>query len=1015
MRRLRAGMLFVGLIVVLSSPAYAQATLTGVIKDPSGAVLPGVTVEAASPALIEKVRSVVSDDTGQYRIVDLRPGTYSVTFLLPGFNTVKRDGILLSGSFVATVNAELSVGAVEETITVSGESPIVDVQSSTVQNIVDRDVLSAIPSSRNANGIQAVIPGLTTGNNIGDSGGITAGSGGMAGNIHGARPSDSRTMTDGINMGWAGANSNAAVANVAGAQEVVLTTSGGLGEAETAGVVLNIIPRDGGNTYSGSLVWSGANDRMQGSNYTQRLKDAGLRSPAELIKVWEVNPMGGGPIRRDRLWFYLTYREVYSENTVPGMWFNKNAGDPTKWTVDFDRSRPAFQDLRTRLAVARVTWQVTPRNKININHSEQYDVGRFNGGGTATRTPEAEGIRLYTPGHIQQVSWSSPYTNRLMFEAGWGNYLSRYANFAPRRDGSHVPGMISVLEQGGEIPGLTYRLDAPLGGGYQRHQIGTVAQVRASVAYIPGAHNMKFGYYGGFSNPSQAYHNVTPFIQFRFRDGIPNQLNQTAVYPGEVKFVRNIIPTAFYAQDTWTRDRLTLQGGLRYDAIRTTYPDSSVGGPDFQLMPTRVFYEAGSTEGVNWKDITPRMSAAYDLFGNGRTAVKFNLGKYIQALTASNSDMDMNPLIRTSLSTTRTWTDANRDYVPDCDLINPAANGECGRMDNQNFGKEVFTRFFDPAFIDGWGKRGYNWEMGLSVQHELMTRVGLTVGYFRRSFGNFYTSDNRLTTAADYTQFSIPIPADPRLPEGGGGTLGGLYNLVPGKVGQEEQLSQLSSNFGKQIENWQGVDVGVNARLANGVTIQAGTSTGRRLQDNCAVRAAIPETYSWAQTIVTQSARVTNLALPARDGGLQNPYCRVVEPMLTSFRGLGTYLVPKIDIQVSATWRSDPGEELRADYVVTNAVAAPSLGRNLSSGNVTVNLIEPGTLYGDRRNNIDLRIAKIFRLGGTRAQLGFDIYNLTNTDAVFTYNHNFVPNGAWLTPSTIQPARYLRINTQIDF
>src|SRR5687768_6011166 len=504
--------------LLLPTAAYAQAAITGVIKDASGAVLPGVTVEATSPALIEKVRSVVSDDTGQYRIVDLRPGTYSVTFLLPGFNTVKRDGNLLSGSFVATVNADLTVGAVEETITVSGESPIVDVQSSTVQNIVDRDVLAAIPSSRNATGIQAVIPGMS-GN--GDSGGITAGSGGMAGNIHGARPSDSRTMTEGINMGWAGANSNAAVANVAGAQEIVLTTSGGLGEAETAGVVLNIIPRDGGNTFSGSFVWSGANDAMQGSNYSQRLKDAGLRSPAELIKVWEVNPMGGGPIRRDRFWFYLTYREVYSENTVPGMFFNRNAGDPTKWTVDFDRSRPAFQDLRTRLAVARVTWQITPRNKINVNHSEQYDVGRFEGGGTATRTPEAEGIRLYTPGHIQQVSWSSPYTNRLLFEAGWGNYLSRYANFAPRRDGSHADGMISVLEQGGEIPGLTYRLDAPLGGGYQRHQIGTRAKMRASVSYIPGSHNMKFGYHGGFSNPSQAYHNVTPFIQFRFRDGIP--------------------------------------------------------------------------------------------------------------------------------------------------------------------------------------------------------------------------------------------------------------------------------------------------------------------------------------------------------------------------------------------------------------------------------------------------------------------------------------------------------------
>jgi hypothetical protein len=547
------------------------------------------------------------------------------------------------------------------------------------------------------------------------------------------------------------------------------------------------------------------------------------------------------------------------------------------------------------------------------------------------------------------------------------------------------------------------------------YQIGTRAQVRASVSYVPGAHNVKVGYYGGYSNPFQGYHNLSPFIQFRLNNGVPNQLTQTAVYPGEVKFVRNLIPTAFYGQDTWTSGRLTLQGGVRYDAIVSNYPDAGIGGPDYQLMPTRIFYEAGSTEGVNWKDITPRMSAAYDLFGNGRTALKVSLGKYVQALTASNSDMDSNPLIRTALSTTRTWNDQNRDYVPDCDLINPSANGECGRMDNQNFGKEVFTRFFDPAFIDGWNKRGYNWELGVAVQQELMARVGLTVGYFRRTFGNFYTADNRLTAPEDYTPFSIPIPVDSRLPGGGGGTLTGLYNLVPGKVGQEEQLAQLSSNLGEQIENWHGVDVLINARLQNGVSVQGGTSTGRRLQDNCAIRGAVPEAYSWPQTVATQTARVTNLASPARDGGLQNPYCRVVEPFLTSFRGLATYAVPKIDVQVAMTWRSDPGDELRADYVVTNAIAAPSLGRNLSSGNVTVNLIPPGTLYGTRRNNIDLRVAKIVRLGPTRAQLGFDIYNLTNTDAPTTYNNGYVPNGAWLIPTAIQPARYLRLNATVDF
>ena len=1020
--------------LLLPAAAFAQAAITGVVRDTSGAVLPGVTVEAASPVLIERTRSVVSDDTGQYRIVDLRPGTYNVTFALPGFNTVKREGIELSGDFVATVSVELRVGALEETVTVTGESPIVDVQSARVQTIVDRDVITAIPSSRNATGIQSLVPGLSAN---GDSGGITGGTGGTAGNIHGGRASDSRTLHDGINTGWAGANSNAAISNVAGSQEVVLTTSGGLGEAETGGVMLNVIPRDGGNDFSGTFFMSGANGSMQGSNYTQELKDAGLRSPQELKKVFEFNPMGGGRIIRDKLWFYVTYRSLSAENTVPGMFFNRNAGDPTKWVVDFDTSKPAYNDNIDWNAIGRITWQISPRNKFSLSHSQQYSRRNSEGGGQATRTPEAVGLTLYTPGFIQTATWASPLTNRLLFEAGWADYFAKYANSAPRTDGTNNNAMISVVEQCsnatlcpqfGGIPNLVYRLHQPLQQGFENHQIGTLAQMRASASYIPGAHNLKFGYQGNVSHPSQSYFNFTPFIQYRFNNGVPNQLTQTAIFPGTVKYQRNILMTSFYAQDTYTRDRLTLQGGVRFDSIGTGYPDTGVGGPDYQLMPTRIFYAAGTTDEVHWKDITPRIGAAYDLFGNGKTAVKVNIGKYLTALTASNSDLDLHPLIRTTPQTTRTWNDSfypvgdprRGNYVPDCDLVNPNANLECGRMDNQNFGKEVFTKSFDPDLIHGWGKRTYNWEMGVSVQQELVPRVGLTVGYFRRWFGNFYTADNRFTTTADYTPFSIPIPVDSRLPDGGGGTVTGLYNLVPEKVGQDDVYSQLASNFGEIKENWQGVDVSLNARLRNGVTVQGGTSSGRRLRDNCAIRAVLPESYSWDNIAAVQTTRVTTTTGTTSTSGLQNYSCRVVEPMQTSFRGLATYVIPKLDVQVSGTWRSDPGDELRADYVVTSAAARPSLGRDLSSGNVTVNLVPRGTLYGARVNNMDLRIAKIFRFGGTRAQFGADLYNLLNTDVVTAYNNGYTAPTAtqgsiWLTPTAILPARYVRLNMQLDF
>src|SRR5438105_13870642 len=168
--------LFAGVVTLLLVPTslFAQAAITGVVKDASGAVLPGVTVEAASPVLIEKVRSVVSDDTGQYRIVDLRPGTYAVTFTLTGFSKVTREGVELSGTFVATINADLKVGALAETITVTGQTPIVDVQSEKVQSTMNRDIIAAIPTSRNATGIMGIIPGMAT---TGDAGN-TAGTGG---------------------------------------------------------------------------------------------------------------------------------------------------------------------------------------------------------------------------------------------------------------------------------------------------------------------------------------------------------------------------------------------------------------------------------------------------------------------------------------------------------------------------------------------------------------------------------------------------------------------------------------------------------------------------------------------------------------------------------------------------------------------------------------------------------------------------------------------------------------------
>ena len=325
MRRFLIGNFVFVSLAVAPAAAYAQASIAGSVRDISGAVMPGVTVEASSPALIEKTRSVVTSGTGQYAIVDLRPGTYTVTFTLPGFNTVKREGIELTGNFVASVSAEMRVGAVAETITVSGEAPVVDVTSSRRQQTISDDVIAAIPSSRQYFGLTTLVPALNIqGNDIGGASGPIF----SVFQIHGGRRNEGQVLVDGLSMGFQGMGVSFYVPEVGTAQEVTFSLSGGLGEAPTGGPQMNIVPRAGGNTLSGSLFVTGANGAMQGDNLTQEIRDTGLTGRNELKKLWEVNPAVGGPIRRDRLWFYGTFRHQGNRQLVAGMFENRNAGDP---------------------------------------------------------------------------------------------------------------------------------------------------------------------------------------------------------------------------------------------------------------------------------------------------------------------------------------------------------------------------------------------------------------------------------------------------------------------------------------------------------------------------------------------------------------------------------------------------------------------------------------------------------------------------------------------------------------
>src|SRR5262245_24148418 len=287
--------------LLLPSAVWGQASITGTVKDTSGAVLPGVAVEASSPALIERVRSVVTDGAGEYRIVDLRPGVYVVTFTLPGFSPFRREGLELAGSFTAVVNAELKVGALAETVTVSTASPIVDVQNVRQQQVLSRNVIDALPSARTSVGLAVLVPGVTA--SAQDVGGTNS-IGLFTATIHGGSTIDFRQLIDGFGTGSSYDYFGAMTANLGSTQEMVLDVAGGSAEQGPGGVIVNAVPKDGGNRFTGFLFVTGAKNSTQGSNFTQRVRDLGLRTTSAVKNSYDLNPAFGGPIIKDKLWFF---------------------------------------------------------------------------------------------------------------------------------------------------------------------------------------------------------------------------------------------------------------------------------------------------------------------------------------------------------------------------------------------------------------------------------------------------------------------------------------------------------------------------------------------------------------------------------------------------------------------------------------------------------------------------------------------------------------------------------------
>jgi hypothetical protein len=1140
MRATVMAFLTAAVLVLAPSDLLAQeGQIGGAVRDSSGAVIPGVTVDTTSPALIEKVRSTVTDSNGQYLITNLPVGTYTVTFALEGFTRQQRSDVVLTTGFTAPVNATLAVGALSEVITVTGASPIVDVRNAREAMTLTGQEIRELPTSRNVNSLLALTPGISSNyrpTTAFGAPGVCVGGIGVfcnpgvngfnVGDTDGINLAQGRVMVDGQVVNAGGTvpivgQTGGYTADIANAQEVNIQVNGALGDSETGGAQINIVPRTGGNRFAGDFNMTYTTD-----SWFDRNNGAYASVPALFQAVrWDrdVSLAFGGPIKRDRLWFFSVGRDQGIRKLPVGVdfWPNKWEG---QWGFNYQpdraKDRVEYQNI-WRNANTRLTWQASRKNKINIFWDEQdFCQDPCLGVVSVYTSPESWWSSQAKPNRLQQASWTNPLTSKILLEAGLSvtsqhydttrhreytnpRSIPRVSEIGETAGGDNVAARVNQFAGGAFFALTSGSLNSAIGGGSEVRELDNYRS-RASMSYVTGTHNMKFGYDGGYYQQSQTnnvnalqqtYNYVWPNVaclttltcgntSLQFPED-PNNLARRPI-PNSVDFNTgsgtlndHVRYLALYAQDSWTLRRLTVSGAVRFDHAASGYGSTCIGGNRF--VPTQsngqTSYCTTETDGVSYKDLTPRWGVTWDAFGNGKTAVKWNMGKFLNAAGISGIYSNANPARRGVNTVRRNWEDTNGNRVVDCDLMNFSPNGECttfvpGFNDTTRYGRDPLTldgsgspvglattqcgrreagipvvvqaycNAYGGSLLEGWGRRRSEWQFGLGVQHEILPRLSAEVMYNRRNYSNIVTSDtlnigcDRFNGAVDvracqeamldyrnpsYDFYTVVAPTDSRLPNGGGYRVLGLNTekttLPVGQPAAETYMDELRYS-------WNGVDTNFMWRAPRNIRLQFGTQTGRTQRNTCYTMVDAPN-------------------VRGRDDAEYRAGCDTRTPIQTTLKGSASYTVPWVDVLVSTVFQSLPGVEQAAtmtyskEQIVWNADSAGRateacsvatngvgcLGATRNTLTVGVPLLLNNEFYGERVTFFDVKLAKIVRFAKRRATIGVDIYNVLNSDAVTAYNGTFTPDNqatpanenAWLNPTGLVAPRFVRAQVQFSF
>jgi hypothetical protein len=945
------------------SVAQTGSAIQGVAQDATGGVLPGVTVEVTSPAMIEGTRVAVTDGQGIYRVVNLVPGTYSVTFALGGFGTYVRDGIVLNSSFTATVDGVLTVGGIAETITVTGEAPIVDTQNVAAVEVLTRDTIEQLPIGRTTGVWSALIPAIRPKKTSTAAGGVDVGGTQSERNqaqitVHGG-PDDIQVISGGME-----AMRGVYSMNRIDTQEVSIQMGGNTAEAETGGVRINIVPREGGNSFSGTFEIDGITESLSGTNIDDGLRARGMTGTPTVKKAYNFGGGVGGPIVQDKVWFFGSYRKWGSQMHLPGRYYNATQGTHL-YTKDL--SRPAASNDYYQSTTARVTWAATDKQKFNFSYEHADNCNCLIRLVSQNRAPEAVGNHFYAV-RVPQVTWQYVASNQLLIEAGGAYYNGT-------GDSARVDG---VGENDIAMRELTtnFRWNARAdniggSGAYADRAMRRNVNERVNVSYVTGSHNFKMG--ARLQQwPTFAQYSVNGSMRQEFRNGVPNRVILYAS-PLRIESVGNNI--GLYAQDQWRINRLTINAGVRFDYYSGYAPETTM--PAGRYVPERNFAKTGTLTSL--KDIDPRLGVAYDVFGDGRTALKGFVGRFVQAM---NGSIPNEPATRTVNNAKRSWNDANGDFIPQ--------ESELGKLSNSAFGtlKPVADNV-DEAVAFGWGNRRYNWQGIVSLDHEFVPGLGMQVAYYRTWHGNQTYKENTLVTAADFDPYCATAPTDPRLPSGvSGSQICGLYDISPEAYGKSNTYTRLAGDGMKLMFN--GIDVNMTGRLGDRGYLAGGFAIGNTLVDNCGVAVDSPQALRFCSNTFGYADDI-------------------------QFKLNGSYSLPW-DLQAAFVFQSLPGAPVGANYLVTNAMASSTLGRNFAEGKKgsdSIALFNANTMFEERTNNLDLRASKRISVGGVTFTGNLDIANALNANTVQNVISQY--GSRWLDVTNALSARMFRLGLQVGF